>query len=446
MRWTTAAVMWVLAIASVLTAWWWWPDRSPSNDRVELDAPIALPMDSIARIDLDNNGQQWAFVREPDGWWQTFPFRHRMNTDLLMAIPSAAQSLTVRDAIDPQASALPSAASLGLDPPVASVRLTGDASTDHAIREVNLGRWGMAGHAWVSRGDDGPVLVVDGTLHELLASEPPQTWRDLRLFPWVSVDADRLERTVSGETLSLARDGRSWRILSPLPTRADAQAVMQHLSEIAGVTAEAVLLDQPSDIGAFGLAPPIARVYVASGNHESTLLVGERVGGASQDRYGMIEGVPSILRVSAKNVGRLLGDPTALVDHMGTDVAQPDVAAIRIRTMGWDLLLERSLGQWREHGGGEVVSSAVERLLTGLLATRAVEVALHETYPQELEVAVVTLIDADGGPLDTVRLLREPLPPEAHGRWALENGDRVLRILPEGVDLPVQPVDFGLTP
>ena len=446
MRWTTAAVMWVLAIASVLTAWWWWPDRSPSNDRVELDAPIALPMDSIARIDLDNNGQQWAFVREPDGWWQTFPFRHRMNTDLLMAIPSAAQSLTVRDAIDPQASALPSAASLGLDPPVASVRLTGDASTDHAIREVNLGRWGMAGHAWVSRGDDGPVLVVDGTLHELLASEPPQTWRDLRLFPWVSVDADRLERTVSGETLSLARDGRSWRILSPLPTRADAQAVMQHLSEIAGVTAEAVLLDQPSDIGAFGLAPPIARVYVASGNHESTLLVGERVGGASQDRYGMIEGVPSILRVSAKNVGRLLGDPTALVDHMGTDVAQPDVAAIRIRTMGWDLLLERSLGQWREHGGGEVVSSAVERLLTGLLATRAVEVALHETYPQELEVAVVTLIDADGGPLDTVRLLREPLPPEALGRWALENGDRVLRILPEGVDLPVQPVDFGLTP
>jgi hypothetical protein len=160
----------------------------------------------------------------------------------------------------------------------------------------------------------------------------------------------------------------------------------------------------------------------------------------------MIEGVPSILRISAKNVGRLLGDPTAFVDHMGTDVAQPDVAAIRIRTMGRDLLLERSLDQWREQEGGEVASSAVERLLTGLLATRAVEVALHETYPQELEIAVVTLIDADGGPLDTVRLLREPLPPEALGRWALENGDRVLRILPEGLDLPVQPVDFGLTP
>jgi hypothetical protein len=446
MRWTSVVVVWFLAIASVLAAWWLWPDGSQGNDRVEPDAPTAIAMDSIARIDLDHNGQQWSFVRESDGWWQTLPFRHRMNTDLLMAIPSAAQSLTVRDAIDPQSSALPSAASLGLDPPVATLRLTGDASTGHAIREVNLGRWGMAGHAWVSRGDDGPVLVVDGRLHELLASEPPETWRDLRLFPWVSVDADRLERTVSGETLSLVRDGRRWRILLPLPTRADAQAVMQHLSEIAGVTADAVLLDQPSDISAFGLAPPVARVHVAGSGYEGTLLVGERVGGASQDRYAMIEGVPSILRISAKNVGRLLGDPTAFVDHMGTDVSQPDIAMIRIRTMGRDLMLERSLDQWREHGGGEVASSAVERLLTGLLATRAVEVALHDTYPQELEVAIVTLIDADGGPLDTVRLLREPLPPEALGRWALENGDRVLRILPEGVSLPVQPVDFGLTP
>jgi hypothetical protein len=401
-------------------------------------------MDAIERIDLDHNGRQWSFVREPNGWWQVSPFRHRMNADLLLALPAAMQSLMVQDAIDASSPSLPSAASLGLDPPIGSVQLTGDASTGHASRVVQLGRWGMAGRAWARRGDGEDVLVVDGRLHELLEAEPPETWRDLRIFPWVSVDADRLERTVSGETLSIEREGRRWRITSPLPTRADTQAVMKHLSEIAGVQAEAVLLDEPSEIAAFGLAPPVARVRVEGGGHVSTLLVGERVGGSSQDRYAMVEGVPSILRLSAKDVGRLLGDPTSLVDHMGTDVAKPDVAAIRIQTMGQDFLLERSLDLWRAADGGEVASGAVDRLLTGLLATRAVEVKLHETYPKELEVAVVTLIDAEGGPLDTVRLLREPLPPESTGRWALENGDRVLRILPEGVELPVQSIDFGI--
>ena len=44
--------------------------------------------------------------------------------------------------------------------------------------------------------------------------------------------------------------------------------------------------------------------------------------------------------------------------------------------------------------------------------------------PVDLEQALVILYGFDGQPLDTIRIIREP----EGGRWALENGDDVLRI------------------
>jgi hypothetical protein len=285
---------------------------------------------------------------------------------------------------------------------------------------------------------------VDGALHDLLEQEPPETWRDLRLFPNLSVDADRIDRTVSGETLTLVREGRRWRITAPLPTRADDLFVMQHIAEMAATRGEGVMLDEPAEISAFGLQPPLARITVQEQGITHTLLVGDRLGGTSQARYAMVEGVPSVMKIAARDVTRLLGDPTTLVDHTGTDVSATDVSGIRIVTIADDLLIERSLDQWFSPERGQAIASTVERLLSVLTTARATEVILHETYPADLEVAVITLLDSTGGPLDTVRVLRELRPPAGNGRWALENGDRVLRVMPEGTEIPLQPADFGL--
>ena len=101
-----------------------------------------------------------------------------------------------------------------------------------------------------------------------------------------------------------------------------------------------------------------------------------------------------------------------------------------------------------------VASGVVEHLLTLLSRTKAVEVTLLEQYPSELEVAVITLLDRAGGPIDSVRVLREPggasvsgeIPGVGPGRWGLENGDRVVRILAPEHQVPVSPADFAVTP
>jgi hypothetical protein len=449
MRWRAIYIVWALAACFLAAAWWWPADAGRSRRGTAGGAAMGIhapELDAIDHIELVHDGRRWSFDRETDGWWQTAPFRHRMRGELLINLPLEALSLEVLDAMDADAADLPEAAALGLDPPMSSVTLRAGDSNPATLA---LGRRGMAGRAWARRGGDGEAapqtLVVDGALHDLLEQEPPETWRDLRFFPNLTVDATRVNRRVSGETLTLVRDGRRWRITAPLPTRADDQFVMQHIAEMAATRGESVMLDAPSSLGAFGLEPPLARITVEEAGVTRTLLVGDRLGGASQARYAMVEGVPSILKIAARDVTRLLGDPTALVDHTGTDVSLPDVSGIRIVTVADDLLLERSLDQWFGPNRGEAIATNVEKLLAVLTTSRASEVMLHDTYPADLEVAVITLLDAAGGPLDTVRVLRELRPPRGNGRWALENGDRVLRVMPEGTEIPLQPADFGIT-
>jgi hypothetical protein len=448
MRWSTVYVVWALALASVATAWFWSDPGDAQRGPVRGTAMAELTgaIDDISHIELDRDGHHWVFDLEADGWWQTSPFRHRMRGELLARFPATVVSLEVLDAMDANSPDLPGLAAIGLDPPAAQVTL--QAGPDGPLQRLDLGRRGMAGRAWAARpGDEqspSQILVVDGALHELLEQEPPETWRDLRLFPGLSVNADRIERTVSGETLTLERDGRRWRITSPLPTRADDAFVMQHIGELASTRAEAVMIDQPASLDAFGLHPPLARVSVHEQGRQHTVLVGDRVGGASQNRYAMIKGVPSVLQIAARDVSKMLGDPSTLVGHTGTDVTPPDISGIRIVTLSDDLLLERTLDEWFSPERGEAIASRVEQLLGVLTTSRAAEVILHETYPADLEVAVITLLDAAGGPLDTVRVLRELRPPAGQGRWALENGDRVLRVMAPDTEIPLSVADFGL--
>lgn len=436
MRWMAVVMVWLLAALSLGVSWLLHADDASPVGVATVAS--AAPIEDLDRIELTADGAAWSYARDADGWWQVRPFRHRMHADLLMALPDAMQSLEVLEVLPAGDPRLPSPSSLGLDPPVAVISLQGTRGGERAERTLHLGRWGMAGRAWAADPDSGQVMVVDGALHALLNDEPPEGWRDLRLFPDLTVDADAVSRTVSGETLTLERDGRTWRITAPLVTRADAQAVMQHVSELAGTRASAVLLDEPPDLAAFGLEPPLASVRVTSQGGTRTVRVGARLGGASQDRYGIVDGIPSVLQVDASDVTRLLGNPTMLVDHMGTDVARPDVATIRVVTGDGDVAVHREGDRWRTSTGEDIPSGKVAALLDAMLSTRAEEVALRETYPRELEQAVITLIDGDGGPLDTVRVLREPGPPVGRRRWALENGDNVLRILPEEADVPFQ--------
>ena len=101
----------------------------------------------------------------------------------------------------------------------------------------------------------------------------------------------------------------------------------------------------------------------------------------------MIEGIPSVLRLEAKTVVALLEDPINLIDSRASGISRAGVKAIVIRGSGEDIRLERDLDRWiaMSHDAVEVPRDRVEALMDLIFDAPAMEVALVETYPQELE-------------------------------------------------------------
>jgi hypothetical protein len=220
---------------------------------------------------------------------------------------------------------------------------------------------------------------------------------------------------------------------------------------LARATAAGFLLDQPDDLARFGLAEPAGRIRiegerileqngeVAREPFETELRIGARMGAASQDRFGLVPGRPTVIRVPQAAIEALFRPATALVSATGSGVQPADVKLVRIATNEHDFTLERELEEWAivDRPEANVVPQTVERLLDTLSSVQAGQVLLQE-YPVDLEVAVVTLVGYDRLPMDTVRIVRDP----STGNWAFENGDNVLRIMSADLDLPLAPDAF----
>mgnify|MGYP001999845730 CR=1 FL=1 len=442
MRWTTTLITVCMATALVVVAWLMHesaPTRARASDPVPLATPAELPRDEIDRIEVRfGTDHPLVFGRDAEGWWQIEPFRHAASYPAMLSLIEAPLTTRVVDRID--APGEDDLERLSLAPPRATITF----GTGERRVRFDIGQTGLGGRAYVRR-DGGPeVLVVDDALPSTLLDANPVLWRDRTLFPGVDIEADRIERSVGDNEVVMERSGRDWAIVDPIATRIDAESMGTHAIDLARAMWTQVLLDEPDDLSSFGLDPPLARLAVTRDDRTRVLLIGDRVGGATQDRAAMVEGIPVVLQLDGRTVASLLPDPVTLVDHRASRLRGADVKSIEIDAGDGVFRLERSLDRWIAPGfdGQDVPVDRVEELLQSITSLRATEVEIRDGYPSELERARITLFGFDGAPLDTVRLLREE--PDS-GRWAMENGDNVLRVHPEFLVLHLSPVDYGLS-
>lgn len=443
MGWRSTIIMCVLAALAVL-ALWLVRTESATVARDMTTRPLLdrtdLPRDGVTEVSIiDADGAGNTYVREADGWWMIDPYRHRVRTEAIQHLFDAMMLTVEVDSIDDADEALLDR--YALQPPRASVLW----STDEGSRShrIDLGRTGIGGRGYVRMDSGDQVHVVTGPLHERIFGQDQVQWRDRALFPGMDIEVDRITRVIDGSAIVFERSGRTWTMTEPIATRVDADAMAEHVMKLAGVDWSDVFVEQPEDWTGFGLEPPQATVHIDRGPERRTLLIGSRMGGDTQDRFAQIEGVPVVLRISGETVASVLSDASSLIDHTGSGTLPSDVKRVVIETPDETVVLERSLDVWRapEHGDREVSSTTVEQLLEALTTLRATEVELKDAYPAELERARVTLHGFDSRPMDTIRLLRET---GETGRWGMENGDRVIRIHPDFLVLPLAGVDYGL--
>lgn len=441
------ALAWFLAIVAGV-GWWSLRDQGIG---ASMDAGVVLlgekvPLEQVETVEIRfRDGRMLEFARSDSGWRQQQPFDVGIDTFSARQIGVVAAGLESIDALQLEEGTEPSLAQLGFDPPAATITWDwGDGS--HAIE---LGNRTLAGRAWARIGGDSRVALVDSALHQRVLDTDARLWRDRALLPDAGAGSRRILIEAGNEEMQLEHGPSGWNMTSPVQTRADDAAVADWLARAARARALGYLHDQPDDLDRFGLAFPIARVEVRGlGDAEpEVVLLGDPIGVGSTDRYAMVGGSPTIIRIDEETQRVLVPSAATLVDATGTGAVREDVARVEIRTPegSTDFELRRDFDQWllQEDGGETVVveTAAVERLLAQLTNARAGELAFTG-YPADLEQAVVILHGFDDLPIDTVRIVRE----SDGGRWALENGDGVLRIFPTSFDPPISTTEYGITP
>ena len=450
----TTIITFVIAVLCVVAAF-----VTAGTDRIETSSDAQqrrllgvdrLPIEQVERITLQRGAQQrWVFERRAGQWWQVEPFEYPMQIFSMRQLISLAVDLEYVSVLEPEHDAgTASLAALSLDPPNAVVTYEwGEESIG-----FELGRRGIAGRAYVRVVDDPRVFVVNQGLHDRAVEMDPREWRDRTIFRNVSVDAVLYERRNGDERFVLKRDNRKWNMIEPVATRASIAAIEDLFSVLSRIEVGGYMLDQPDDLTRFGLADPIAEIAVTTERivdsssltrqqETQRLLIGSPIGLGSQDRFAMIEGFETVVRLRATVLAELFQDAQTLAARTGSGAQPEDIKRIVIRTADDELMLERDLERWiaPRHGNRVVAFTVVETLLQQLSRLPAPTVEFRQ-YPRDLEVATVTLHGYDLRPRDTVRIAREP----NDGRWAFENGDNVLRIFTATMDIPLTPGDFGL--
>ncbi|MCP3903152.1 MAG: DUF4340 domain-containing protein [Planctomycetes bacterium] len=460
MPYRSTIILVILAVAGVFAAVWVERHGPATGTAQQADARLlfdagALPVDDVNRITLDRGDDHLEFVRRDDRWWQTEPFEHPMKTPEIRQILRRAAELSIVDELDAGgAGSTGTAATLGLDPAAATLRL---GWPEGSVRLL-LGRRGIAGRSYLRKGGDPAILVVNDDLHERALEQDPVLWRDPTLFDAIGVEADRIEIASGDDLVVLVRDRRTWRMEQPVRTRVNDVAFEGLVQALARAKASAFVRDDPEDLSRFGLSTPAGSIAVtmsrvveapagdAGVKRESTtqrLLIGARAGVGTQDRFGMIEGRRVIARLPEKTLGAVFLRPTDLAAATGSGVNAADVKAIRVSSTAGEFRLQRDVRRWiaPDHDNKEVEPARVGSLLEMLTEVRAGAVEIG-AYPRDIDVATITLIGFDSRPIDTVRVAREK---NGQRRWILENGDGVLRFFPSNFALGLDPRDYGLT-
>jgi hypothetical protein len=434
-----------------------------------------LPVEAVTRITLRRAEEtELVFEREGGRWNQVKPFAHPMDPFSIRQFAVLARELQSVDTLDPKdletgaapksgssgpsgGKAVQSLASLRLAPPEAEIIYEWPGGS----LKLDLGRRSVAGRAYLRIAGQPAVHIVNYELHERAVSMNPKEWRDRTIFRDISPELSRIAWQQQGagdaNRVTLERAGRLWTMTEPVKTRVDAHARDAYLQALEIAKLGGFVLDQPSDqdLTRFGLSNPLATLTV-TGAHEQRLLIGSRAGGAAntgaQDFFGMIEGRPVVVRITAPVIAALFRGAQHLVEPTGSGVQPADVKSIVIRGKDGEFRLERELERWLAPapapapapggaGGGarDVNPAHVQELLDQLTQLRAPAIELRP-YPHEQEVATITLYGYDARALDTVRIAQD----KQTDRWVLENGDNVLRIFPAGLKLRLTAGDFGL--
>lgn len=220
--------------------------------------------------------------------------------------------------------------------------------------------------------------------------------RDHRLFTVTAGDVQGIDIQRGADTISLARDGDAWNVLTSAGAkdfRADDMITSALLGQLVNIAAKEFTADVATDLEKFGLAaPPVTITLRGTGtNVVGRLLLGAENAPAGL-RYAKRADEAFVYGLDTNALRVLPGRPLDLRNRRIADFNIADVTRLVIRRATGSVTLDRGADQtWRltEPTQGVLDADALRQLLDDLAGLRAqdfVPTGLDNLAPYGLEV------------------------------------------------------------
>jgi len=204
--------------------------------------------------------------------------------------------------------------------------------------------------------------------------------RDHRLFAVNAGDVQGIDIQRGAETISLARDGDAWNVLTGAGAnefRADDVIMPSLLSQLVNVVAKEFTVDVATDLDKFGLvAPPVSVTLRGAGtNVVARLLLGAENATAGI-RYAKRADEAFVYGLDTNALRLLPSRPLDLRDRSIADLKADDITQVTIRRAADAVTLDRAADKtWRltVPAQGVLDSDALRQLLEALAGLRAEE-------------------------------------------------------------------------
>lgn len=348
---------WLLVLVVGLFVYIYYFERHsvPTSKPGVASAPLlaAFRPESVNTVEIIRSNLVIRAERVRDGWRLTTPPYPAQRT-VVEGLIEAVGRLTRRGHIKAvEILAQGGLRAFGLEPPVATLTLL----REEGAVQVRLGSRAPAGQQFYLQivGEDG-VYAVDDALLDRLPSGA-NDWRDPQLFSLGGMVWSRLEIRTGQRELRVERDAATglWRMLRPLPARADGRMVERLVMELQTIRVSRFVTDQPGiDLEPLGLQTPEFVFSLANGTNQVLALeIGRSPTNDASQVYVRRSAQTNVVLVSRASLEPLKSPYTSYLERHLAGAAVEQIGRVEARGEAPFAIQRQTNGLWQVSAPGE---------------------------------------------------------------------------------------------
>jgi hypothetical protein len=378
------------AVLAVLSGVLYWSNHHKPADDAEASikpaAPKILTLNSadITRIDVKKPDSDVTVIKSADKWQITAPQPLPADQTSVANLASSLSELNSDRLVEDKAADL---ARYGLTDPKLQIAVN---EKDNKSQKLLIGDETPTNNGYYAKLDGDPRVFTIATYTRTGLDKTANDLRDTRLLPIDEDKISRLELTANKEDIEFGRDKDRWQILKPTPARADASAVDDLLSKLAGAKMELGPADDPKQTAAaFASAQPVATAKVTTDTGTQQLELRKN----KDDYYAKSSAVEGVYKVAADLAPALDKKLDDFRDKNLFDFGYADPDKIEIHDGPNTHFITKGGHDWFGPDGKKLDGAAVTALLGDLRGLQATNFVSSGFTAPDLTVSVT----ANGG-------------------------------------------------